>query len=329
MCKLIDMKPSRFSSRRAFTLVEMLIAITVFGFASAGIMTLYLYTIQNNFISEQRLLANDDVRLFTEGVIKNARASNYILLYQSFYPYTTWNDTYPFTGNTVGAFNDANSTAATPYWYPGTTTLADPNYLTGPLDVGDEVPAGNTGDFLVFVSYTDPFFGYVNTGTTPPPPIGGANGVQVSRLILYWIAPNYVYNGAGGQPAQDAIYMYDSGIASSATTITLPWNNTLTLPATLSSTATIESLLPNYTLAQANTNYQGKTGGVQWALIALNDIRGLVGYNPTTNSGGQGFNFVNYTNKQNSSMLMRTLILNGNAAKRVTDTYNFTITPGG
>ena len=51
--------------------------------------------------------------------------------------------------------------------------------------------------------------------------------------------------------------------------------------------------------------------------MIVNDLRGL---------SDNGLLFVNY---QNRSALVRAKILHGNQAKRVTNTYNFTITPRG
>jgi type II secretory pathway pseudopilin PulG len=302
------MKPTRICSCRAFTLVEAMIATTICGFVMAGIMTLYIYALQNNFVSEQRLLANDDVRTFTETMVKNARASNSLVLYQSYYPYTPANNTYPFTGTMA--------TAVTPFQpqTPSNTTT---------LDVNDEIPPGNAGDYLVFISYTDPFITYAPAaGANPLPAIPPT---QVSRLIMYWVAPNNNF------PGQYAVYMFDTGIATAAAPITTPWN--VVLPATLSTPSALEGLLP--TPPAAWTAASAPLGSI----VVLNDVRGLIGYIPATFNAfdvittpavpGLGLNFINYSNKQNTSILMRTLILHGNAAKRVTDTYNFTITPGG
>jgi type II secretory pathway pseudopilin PulG len=290
------MKPSR--PPRAFTLVEVLTALTICGFAMAGIMTLFFYVVQNNYIAEQRLAANDDVRYFTAQMIADARASNILRLYKSFYPYTTINNTFPFIGTTPGNFtyngatyNNANSTSVTPFT------------VDNPLDSLDQVPLGMTGDYVVFASYSDPFIGY--TG------IGNVQAMYVTRIILYWVAPNINFSN------ETAMYRFDSKNTNGV----LPWNGVTLGPTTsvISSTTTLESLLPANTLANAQAN---------WAHIVLNDIRGQAIDNI---SGNTGLNFINWqsTNRSNSSILMHALILHGNSAKRLTDTYNFTITPGG
>jgi hypothetical protein len=49
----------------------------------------------------------------------------------------------------------------------------------------------------------------------------------------------------------------------------------------------------------------------------------------TTAGDGTNFTDFNVAGITNASVLMESLILHGNSAKRVTDTYHFTITPGG
>lgn len=294
------MKTSRLSLRRAFTLLEVLIAMTIGGFVLAAVMALFIFTLQNNYVGEQRLLANNDVRYFTEQMVHNARASNIIRLYKSFYVYASGpaQNVYPFTGNLGGTV----------------TPFAPDN----PLDVNDEVAAGQTGDFLVLISYfgskpaTDPFLNYVSN-SNPANVItynnNGIPGLPVSRLILYWVAPNTAF------PGETAMYMFDSNNTNGV----LPWNavNLSNGTTYLTALSALEGLLPNNTLTNAAAN-----ATPAWAQIVLNDVRGL-------SADGSGLNFTNYTTTQYTSVLMKSLILHGNAAKRVTDTYDFTITPGG
>jgi prepilin-type N-terminal cleavage/methylation domain-containing protein len=282
------MKTSRLLSSRAFTLLEVLIALTICGFVMDGLMKLYIYVLSNNYIAEQRLGANDDVRYFTQQMIMDARASNIVQLYPCFYGYTTANNAYPFTGA------GADSTAVT----PSTAT----------------VPLGQTGDYVVFLSYSDPYMG--------PPVyngIGNVPAMYVNRIILYWIAANRPpFDGSSpGIPAETAMYRFDSNNTGGV----LPWSGVALGPTTsvLTTTVTVPSLLPAGTLTNAQAN---------WAQVVLNDVRGLA---TDSIAGDIGYNFINWqnTNKTNASILMHSLILHGNASKRLTDTYNFTITPGG
>jgi hypothetical protein len=273
-----------------------MMAVTISGFAMAGIMTLFLFTLQNNYIAEQRSLANDDVRFFTEKLVANARASNILVLYKSLYPYTPANNTFPFTGTMAAQINPDINNSGT----------IDQNDRITPGTVGT---GGGTGDYLVFISYSDPFPAYIPNGSAMPP-------VTVTRLVLYWVAPNR------DVPGENAMYMFDSNNTNGV----LPWSGTnLTTAAislgTAAGSVSLESILPPFTAASSEAT---------WGQIVLNDIRGMTNYVPGGNAG-DGTNFTDYNvgGTTNCSVLMESLILHGNAAKRVTDTYHFTITPGG
>ncbi len=258
-----------------------------------GLMKLYIYVLSNNYIAEQRLGANDDVRYFTQQMIADARASNIVQLYPCFYNYTTGNNVYPFTG--VGADSTAVTTSTVP------------------------VTLGLTGDYLVFLSYDDPYqVPTVYNG------IGNVPAMGVNRVILYWVAPNRApFDGSSpGIPAETAMYRFDSRNTGGV----LPWSGlNISNPPTgtplvmTGPVATMPGLLPAGTLANAQA---------AWAQVVLNDVRGLA---TDSIAGNIGLNFINWqnTNKTNASILMHSLILHGNASKRLTDTYNFTITPGG
>lgn len=301
------MKTSRLFSPRAFTLVEVLFALTISGFALAAVMTLFLYVSLNNYIGEQRLGANDDVRYFTAQMIADARASNIVRVYQAFYPYTTVNNQYPFTGTTQGGVTYNGSTFTN-----NSSTSVTPFTVDNPLDSNDQVATGRTGDYLVMVSYSDPFIGppvYNGTGNVP--------AMYVNRLILYWVAPNVNF------PGEYAIYRFDSNnLAAGAA---LPWAGGVVLgsgTSVISATTSLESLLPT-------PPGSWPAAGYSWAQVVVNDVRGLATDSLLGNSIGQIFINFQSTSKANASVLMHALILHGNASKRLTDTYNFTITPGG
>jgi type II secretory pathway pseudopilin PulG len=281
------MKTLHPAASRAYTLVEALLAMTIVGFVMAGVMTFYVTAQSTIFTSEQKLLINGDIRTFTETVMSNARDANWVVLYQAFYPYTTANNSFPYTGTTVGSNNDTNSTAVS-------YDLNASNTFTAL----DRVGIGGSGDYLVFISFTDPFYGFVPANPTIPFPT-----MTVTRLVLYWIAPNRIY------PGENAMYTFDSNTTNGV----LPWSGVNLSAGTtaINATTTLESLLPANTLAEATD---------PGAKIALNDVRGL---------GANGLCFLNYSNIANTSMLMQVRILHGNASKRVTDTYDFTITPRG
>ena len=182
----------------------------------------------------------------------------------------------------------------------GTAARRDLNG-NGTVNLADRLQAGQEGSFVVFVYYNDPYFDsrlYDADPTNNP----ALMTVTIERIVGYWIAPNREISG------EAALYVFDTNDSrtTGSSSWTTPWGQTF--PATLGTTTTVESLLP------ANTQ--------TWAMhrsfdIVVNDLEGL-----TSNS-------LFFENFQNRSVLIRAKILHGNQAKRVTNTYNFTITPRG
>ncbi len=170
----------------------------------------------------------------------------------------------------------------------------------GIFNANDRRQSGEQGDFLVFVYYTDPFYDsrfYDNIAGNEP----SITNLEVNRIVAYWYAPNHSISG------ENAIYTLDTDdYVGDNATWTTPWG--VTLPATLAGSTTIESLLPPATDAWAQYNK---------FRVVVNDVRGLT---------DDKFQYLNF---QNRSILVRMRILHGNAAKRVTNTYNFTVTPRG
>jgi type II secretory pathway pseudopilin PulG len=257
-------------------LVELLVTISILGMVGALVLPFFVFNSRSLFHSEQKLLINGDIRNLTNSMTENAREANYALLYRSFYAQTT------STGLSVS--RDQNG--------DGSITALDRR-------------AGNeAGDFLLLV-YTDdrglndPLF-YDGIPNNEP-----TNDVRVRRMVGYWIAPNRNEPGT----SKRALYMFDTDEhrVGNATGVTTPWG--ATFPATLSTTVTIESLLPPATSAAATNS--------TYAELLLNDVEGRA-------TAAQ--NFVNYGNK---SIGIKSRVLHGNLAKRVTNTYNFAITPRG
>jgi prepilin-type N-terminal cleavage/methylation domain-containing protein len=182
-----------------------------------------------------------------------------------------------------------------------TRTIRRDRSGNGTVNLADRMQAGQQGSFIVFVFYEDPYFDSRLYDADP------ANNpsimtVRVDRIVGYWIAPNRDISG------ETALYTFDTDDYRSAAAVTwsTPWAKTF--PVTLSPVVTVESLLPGNTSAWAT--YAGFD-------IIVNDMAGLT---------GSGLFFENF---QNRSALVRTKILHGNQAKRVTNTYNFTVTPRG
>ena len=180
----------------------------------------------------------------------------------------------------------------------GVTIRRDANN-NGTVNANDRRQADQGGNFLLFVYYEDPYFDsrFFDGDETNNPEI---INVRVNRLVGYWTAPNRQTSG------ETALYMFDTDDRKSGTSWTTSWGTTL--PATVDSAHPIESLLPAATSAWASHAS---------ATLLVNDLQGLA---------PGSFDFVNF---QNRSVLVRLKILHGNQAKRVTNTYNFTITPRG
>jgi prepilin-type N-terminal cleavage/methylation domain-containing protein len=263
--------------QRGFTLVEIMVATTILGLVSTGVTSFFIMNLKSQFVGEQKLLINGDIRKVTNQMVENARECNSFVIYQAFLQQTRWD------GATEN--RDANGN--------GTVTLAD------------RLQNGASGDFLVLVYYKDQYYDsrlYDLDPNNNPTLSGG----QVIRLVGYWIAPNRSISG------ENAIYSFDTDRykTSGATTWTTSWG--VTLPATLSDsgvsgTTTLEALLPAATSAWATA--------AEFPIL-VNNVSGLT----------NGYCFYNY---QNKSIVTRAKILHGNRAKRVTNTYNFTITPRG
>lgn len=181
----------------------------------------------------------------------------------------------------------------------GATVSRDANG-SGSVNLNDRRQSGQAGGFIVFVYYEDPYYDarFFDGDPLTTPLI---QDVKVNRFVAYWTAPNHRHAG------EYAMYRFDTeDFRGSGTTWTTPWG--LTLPVSLTGGTSVESLLPAATSAWATHSSHH---------IVVNDLSGL---------GPGGLAFINF---QNRSVLVRLKILHGNQAKRVTNTYNFTVTPRG
>ncbi len=71
-------------SRRAFTLAELLIALTISGFVFMGLFQFTFSTSRVLFDSTAKIDINRDVRMFTQHMTNYARAANQFYVYSSF-----------------------------------------------------------------------------------------------------------------------------------------------------------------------------------------------------------------------------------------------------
>ncbi|GAB5560132.1 MAG: hypothetical protein SynsKO_17790 [Synoicihabitans sp.] len=246
--------------------------MTLVSIVSAGIIPFFISNFRYLYSGEQKLLINSDIRNLTNELVETARASNYFVLYESFYAQTN----------------------------QGATIRRDLNG-NGTVNLADRLQAGQEGSFIVFVFYDDPFYDWRLYDADPTNNPALVN-VEVARIVGYWIAPNRLFSDEIGMYVFDTDDYRTAGSAS----WTAPWG--ATFPATLTGATTVESLIPPATKAWAMSS------GFE---VVVNDMEGLSDNN---------LFFLNY---QNRSVLVRAKILHGNQAKRVTNTYNFTITPRG
>jgi prepilin-type N-terminal cleavage/methylation domain-containing protein len=78
------MKTSIRNTRRAFTLIELIVSLSLMGFVSIGIYQFILNSGQVLFISTEKLEINADIRAFTLEMNEFARAANHFFIYPSF-----------------------------------------------------------------------------------------------------------------------------------------------------------------------------------------------------------------------------------------------------
>lgn len=117
---------SRIRSRRAFTLVEILIATTLFGVTISSTIGFYLYAMRTYQFDVGKCLVNSDFRRFTDQMVNNVTYASQVYIMPSFSERTT------------------------------TTTYTDPiTFATSTVTNLNTVATSTSGDFMVLV-YQDP-----------------------------------------------------------------------------------------------------------------------------------------------------------------------------
>ena len=240
---------TKTSSFRAFTLVEIMVVVGIFGFVAAGVIPFFVMNLKSQFVAEQKLLINGDIRKVTNQMVENAREANTFLMYQSFASQNRWDGT--------AETRDANG--------------------NGSVTSADRLLSSQSGDFVVLVFYKDPYFSPALYDGDPTNNISITTST-VNRMIGYWVAPNRRY------PTENALYAFDTDTynTTGAATWTTSWGSTF--PAALSSTVTLESLLPPATTAYASA--------AEFSLL-INNVNGL----------SNGYAFFNYLNRSIMSRL--------------------------
>jgi prepilin-type N-terminal cleavage/methylation domain-containing protein len=74
---------------RGFTLVETLVAVTIIGLATVGIIAFLRQGLQMYYADRARLIINRDIRTFTSKMDTDAVTANFFCLYQDFNTRTT------------------------------------------------------------------------------------------------------------------------------------------------------------------------------------------------------------------------------------------------
>lgn len=129
--------PLEFPSRpRGFSLVEILVALTIVGLVVGGGLTFAIHALKVYYYDSGRLMVNRDMRTFTNVLANDAVASNYFRIYPSFQ-----NRTAPVTDGTSGdflvlAFTDTNNAAGAYYITQLTGYYRSPNDPTDPSSLG-------------------------------------------------------------------------------------------------------------------------------------------------------------------------------------------------
>ncbi len=180
---------------RGFTLVETLMAVSVMGFATVGIVAFMRTGLMMYYADRARLTINRDMRVFTSRLATDAVAANFFCIYPDF------------------------STRSTG---------------SGSLAVDAAVADGQVGDFLVLV-YTDPsstsqgismitrivgYYREVNDTALNSGPVRrfsidlSASPVNISSAPMYTILTNAVTGSASSYPIVEQLAQ---GLATNAT----------------------------------------------------------------------------------------------------------------
>ncbi len=86
--------PTRRRRTRGFTLVEMLIATTIMGLVSVGILRVFVLALNVYHYDTGKILVNKDIRKFTGELTENATAANYFRIFPSYSNLSRTVDTY-------------------------------------------------------------------------------------------------------------------------------------------------------------------------------------------------------------------------------------------
>lgn len=77
----LSLRPRR---RRGFTMVEILIATTIFGLVAAGLVGVFIQALSVYYYDIGKLMVNKDMRRFTQEMSENATYANYFRVFPSY-----------------------------------------------------------------------------------------------------------------------------------------------------------------------------------------------------------------------------------------------------
>ena len=86
--------PRRSRRRRAFTLVEMLVATSVMAIVSVGMIRILIQVLNVYYYDTGKILVNKDIRKFTSEMTENATYANYFRIFPSYSNLSRTIDTY-------------------------------------------------------------------------------------------------------------------------------------------------------------------------------------------------------------------------------------------
>lgn len=266
---------------RGFTLVELMVTMTIVGLAMAGITTFFIDSSRVLFTSEAKNEINQDIRKLTNEMTLEARNANYFAIYEAFNK--DMRKVSADVDKDDPSYFDPNN------WYIGVVTDWEFEQGQVPLSeeaVPDEIEPrsffrkrdGQSGDFLILVTYGDDLVPY-DTPDGLKHPHDRDYTKPIKRIIGY-------YRSVENDEEQ-----------------TGPVRKFEVLPQGDDRFKNIEELLPS---PENASSYP----------VVVELSRGLA-------------NKRLFYNFRDRSVMVNGQIYHGNAAKEVTDTYNFTISPRG
>ena len=265
--------------RYAFTLVEAMISLSIACLLMAGLLSFYQDSTVVMYDSEKKSMINSDMRDITNEMTVEARNANHFVMYESFShdfrsvpTDVTQDDDYYYDPNGWdSSFLSSGSTSEAGVPDSNVDSDFDPLSYYRKRD-------GESGDFLLLITYGDDLSPYDTNGTTVYP-----DDVDYSKPITKLVGYYRIVEDSANQ--------------------TGPVRKFTVYPTGSDRYKSVEELIPS-----------SSTAGTHPIVIELS--KGLANQRL----------FYNY---HDSSIMVNGQIIHGTSAKRITDTYNFTISPRG